>query len=75
MINLLGAEGHTGPTHYNGWTDVLAIPEVHPHLYGKAETRPFRKMGHLTALGDTVKQARERAAKAKELLRIKAVKA
>ncbi|WP_116107370.1 5-(carboxyamino)imidazole ribonucleotide synthase [Lewinella sp. IMCC34191] len=70
MINLLGAEGHTGPTHYDGWQEVLAIPEVHPHLYGKAETRPFRKMGHLTALGDTVKMARDRAKRAKELLQI-----
>ena len=70
MINLLGAEGHTGPTHYDGWRDVMAIPEVHPHLYGKADTRPFRKMGHLTALGDTVKQARERAARARAMLRI-----
>ncbi len=70
MINLLGTEGETGPTHYQGWMDVLAIPEVHPHLYGKAETRPFRKMGHLTALGDTVAIARERAGRAKELLRI-----
>ncbi|MBB4080834.1 5-(carboxyamino)imidazole ribonucleotide synthase [Lewinella aquimaris] len=70
MINLLGEAGHTGPTHYAGWMDVLAIPEVYPHLYGKAETRPFRKMGHLTALGDTVAMARERAAKAKELLHI-----
>ncbi len=70
MINLLGAEGETGPTHYAGWQDVLAIPEVHPHLYGKTETRPFRKMGHLTALGDTVAVARERAGRAKELLRV-----
>ena len=70
MINLLGAEDHSGPTTYDGWTDVLAIPEVHPHLYGKADTRPFRKMGHLTALGDTVAIARERAKKAKDLLQI-----
>ncbi|PPK87232.1 5-(carboxyamino)imidazole ribonucleotide synthase [Neolewinella xylanilytica] len=70
MINLLGAEGHTGPTYYDGWTDVLAIPEVHPHLYGKADTRPFRKMGHLTALGDTVAMARERAARAQSMLKI-----
>ena len=72
MINLLGAEGHTGPTVYEGWMDVLAVPEVHPHLYGKAETRPFRKMGHLTALGDTVAVARDRAARARALLRITA---
>ncbi|MCP9237352.1 5-(carboxyamino)imidazole ribonucleotide synthase [Lewinella sp. JB7] len=72
MINLLGEAGHTGPTHYAGWTDVLAIPEVYPHLYGKAETRPFRKMGHLTALGDTVAEARERASRAQDLLTIEA---
>lgn len=70
MINLLGAEGHTGPAHYDGWDTLLAVPEVYPHLYGKAETRPFRKMGHVTALGDTVAEARERAAKAKAAVRI-----
>jgi 5-(carboxyamino)imidazole ribonucleotide synthase len=70
MINLLGAEGHTGPAVYDGWADLLAIPEVYPHLYGKAETRPFRKMGHVTALGDTVAMARARATKAKEAVRI-----
>jgi 5-(carboxyamino)imidazole ribonucleotide synthase len=70
MINLLGAEGHTGPAHYDGWADLLAIPEVYPHLYGKAETRPFRKMGHVTALGDTVAQARERAVLARGAVRI-----
>lgn len=70
MINLLGAEGHSGSAHYDGWADLLAIPEVYPHLYGKAETRPFRKMGHVTALGDTVAQARERATRAKDTVRI-----
>ena len=70
MVNLLGAEGHTGPTIYEGLDEALAIPEVHPHLYGKATTRPFRKMGHITALGDTVKQARDRAARAREVLKV-----
>jgi 5-(carboxyamino)imidazole ribonucleotide synthase len=70
MINLLGAEGHTGPAVYDGWADLLSIPEVYPHLYGKAETRPFRKMGHVTALGDTVAMARERAKQAKDAVRI-----
>lgn len=70
MINLLGAEGHTGPAHYDGWEKLLAIPEVYPHLYGKAETRPFRKMGHVTALGDTVEQARTRARRAREAVRV-----
>ncbi len=70
MINLLGAEGHTGPAVYDGWEDLLAIPEVYPHLYGKAETRPFRKMGHITALGDTVAEARARAARAREVCQV-----
>ncbi|CAH1001260.1 N5-carboxyaminoimidazole ribonucleotide synthase [Neolewinella maritima] len=70
MVNLLGAEGSHGPTRYDGLEDILAIPEVHPHLYGKSETRPFRKMGHVTALGDTVKIARERAARARDALRV-----
>ena len=70
MVNLLGAPGHTGPARYAGWRELLDIPEVYPHLYGKAETRPFRKMGHLTALGDTVALARERARRARELVSI-----
>ncbi len=70
MVNLLGAEVHTGPAVYDGWANLLAIPEVYPHLYGKAETRPFRKMGHITALGDTVQMARERASLAKETVQV-----
>ncbi|OAV43285.1 5-(carboxyamino)imidazole ribonucleotide synthase [Lewinella sp. 4G2] len=70
MINLLGAEGHTGPAVYDGWEKLLAIPEVYPHLYGKEETRPFRKMGHITALGDTVAQAKERAVRARAACRV-----
>ncbi len=72
MVNLLGAPGHSGPAVYEGWTDLLAIPAVYPHLYGKEDTRPFRKMGHLTALGDTLAEARERAARAREVVRITA---
>ena len=70
MINLLGAEGHTGPAVYDGWEKLLAIPEVYPHLYGKAETRPFRKMGHISALGDTVAMAKERATAARRAVRV-----
>lgn len=70
MINLLGAEGYHGPAVYEGWETLLAIPEVYPHLYGKEETRPFRKMGHITALGDTVAQARERAVAARGACRV-----
>jgi 5-(carboxyamino)imidazole ribonucleotide synthase len=70
MVNLLGAPDHSGPTRYVGLENALAIPEAHPHLYGKAETRPFRKMGHITALGDTVAQAKERAARARDAMSV-----
>jgi 5-(carboxyamino)imidazole ribonucleotide synthase len=50
MVNILGAEGHSGPAIYEGMEKVLAVPGVHPFLYGKAMTKPFRKMGHVSIL-------------------------
>jgi 5-(carboxyamino)imidazole ribonucleotide synthase len=62
MLNLLGEPGHAGPVRYQGLRDVLDTPGAFLHLYGKRETRPFRKMGHLTvcrdALADAVSVAR-----------------
>src|SRR5690606_14136329 len=46
MVNLLGAPGESGPVAFEGLTDALAVPGALIHIYGKAETRPFRKMGH-----------------------------
>ena len=57
MVNLLGAEGATGPVHYEGVDEVLATPGAHLHLYGKRDTRPFRKMGHLTVCHDNLDTA------------------
>jgi 5-(carboxyamino)imidazole ribonucleotide synthase len=70
MANVVGAEGHQGPVHYEGALDVLAQPGVHLHLYGKRETRPFRKMGHLTAVAETADEARKRAAAGRDALRV-----
>lgn len=50
MVNLLGEEGHSGPARYQGFAEVLAMPGVHVHLYGKHFTKPFRKMGHVTIM-------------------------
>lgn len=58
MVNLVGAEGHTGPVHYEHIEHILAIPGVTPHIYGKKETRPFRKMGHVTIIHEDMTQAR-----------------
>lgn len=52
-VNLLGGPEGSGSPRVLGLDKALALPGVHVHLYGKAETRPFRKMGHLTALAES----------------------
>ncbi|PCE64638.1 5-(carboxyamino)imidazole ribonucleotide synthase [Sediminicola luteus] len=66
MVNLVGAEGHTGPVHYQNMAEILAIPGVTPHIYGKKETRPFRKMGHVTIVDNEIERAREKAQQVKQ---------
>lgn len=70
MINLLGEPGYTGPARYAGLADILAIPGVYPHIYGKTTTKPARKMGHITVLGETVAAAREKADRVRRLVRV-----
>ncbi len=55
MINLIGAGD--GPALPTGYRDALAIPGAHLHVYGKSRSSKGRKMGHVTALGDTTEQA------------------
>lgn len=71
MVNVLGAEGHQGPAHYEGLTDILQIAGVHPYLYGKATTKPFRKMGHVTILSDTMESLREKVQFVQKNLHVK----
>lgn len=68
MINILGER--TGPAFPTGVEDAEKIPGVSVHIYGKLETRPERKMGHLTAVGDTVEVARANAEHARSLISI-----
>jgi 5-(carboxyamino)imidazole ribonucleotide synthase len=70
MVNLIGEPGGAGKAEYRGLEEALAIPGVSIHLYGKREVRPFRKMGHLTALGDTVAEAISRAEAARSHISI-----
>lgn len=65
MANLLGDLWSGGDPD---WEAACRFPDVKLHLYGKAEARPGRKMGHLTALAGTVEEARERVMKAREAL-------
>lgn len=71
MINLLGEPGYSGPVKYEGLTESLKVDGVKVHLYGKKETRPFRKMGHVTVVAPTVDEARQRAEIVKNLLKVK----
>jgi len=57
MVNLLGAAGHEGPVLYQGLEAVLSVPAAYVHLYGKSNTKPYRKMGHVTVLAKTVEEA------------------
>ncbi|MFN5621372.1 MAG: 5-(carboxyamino)imidazole ribonucleotide synthase [Flavobacteriales bacterium] len=70
MVNLLGAEGFSGPAHYEGLEEVLSWSGVHVHLYGKSNTKPFRKMGHVTVTGTSLSEAQEKARRVLNLVRV-----
>lgn len=69
MMNLLGAEDFSGPYRLQGLEEISAMEGVYVHLYGKTESKPMRKMGHITVLGDTLEEARAKAEKVHGLAR------
>jgi len=70
MVNLVGAEGYAGDVIYEHIEDVLSLQGVTPHIYGKRQTRPFRKMGHITITHPDIEQARSLAQKVKETIKV-----
>jgi 5-(carboxyamino)imidazole ribonucleotide synthase len=50
MVNIIGADGYSGDVKYEGLEEVLKIENAFIHLYGKKQTKPGRKMGHVTIL-------------------------
>lgn len=70
MLNLLGEPGTQGKTQLNGLAEALSIPGVSVHLYGKHETRPFRKMGHATILDHDIERAIETAESLRKFLTV-----
>lgn len=70
MVNLVGEEGFSGDVVYEKIEDILKIEGVTPHIYGKKETRPFRKMGHVTIVNKDIDKAREIAQKVKETIKV-----
>ncbi len=70
MVNLVGAEGFSGYVIYENLNDILKIDGVTPHIYGKKETSPFRKMGHVTIVNKDIDKAREIAQQVKETIKV-----
>ncbi|MEM9077905.1 MAG: ATP-grasp domain-containing protein, partial [Bacteroidota bacterium] len=70
MVNLVGEEGHTGYVLYQNMNEVLKMDGVTPHIYGKKQTRPFRKMGHVTIVDEDMSKARAMAQEVKEMIKV-----
>ncbi len=70
MVNLVGAEGYTGDVYYEKIEDIMALKGVTPHIYGKRETRPFIKMGHVTIVNSDLSEARNIAEQVKNAIRV-----
>ncbi|MBT8270626.1 MAG: 5-(carboxyamino)imidazole ribonucleotide synthase [Flavobacteriaceae bacterium] len=71
MVNLVGEPGHTGDAIYQNIDAILDLEGVTPHIYGKKETRPFRKMGHVTIINTDVSAARVIAEQVKKTIKVK----
>ncbi|GAA0874457.1 5-(carboxyamino)imidazole ribonucleotide synthase [Wandonia haliotis] len=72
MVNLLGEPGYEGNVKYEGLEDAMKIPGVKAHIYGKAQTKPYRKMGHVTATAPLLQEAVDKARKVQEIVKVKA---
>jgi 5-(carboxyamino)imidazole ribonucleotide synthase len=70
MVNLVGSEGFSGNVVYENMEEILKMDGVTPHIYGKKETRPFRKMGHVTIVNNNLEEARKVAEKVKNTIRV-----
>ena len=70
MVNLVGAEGYAGDVEYENIEKIMQMRGVTPHIYGKQQTRPFRKMGHVTIINEDINEARKIAEKVKNTIKV-----
>lgn len=70
MINLLGEKGYSGDVIYEGLEECLEIEGAKFHIYGKAQTKPFRKMGHVTIIDSSAENALKKATFIQEKLKV-----
>jgi 5-(carboxyamino)imidazole ribonucleotide synthase len=71
MLNLLGADNSYGEAVYEGLPTILQLEGVSVHLYGKKITKPGRKMGHVTIVGDSQRELLSKAAIVKNALKVR----
>ena len=70
MVNIVGQANHIGDAKYEGIDEVLGMAGTHVHLYGKKQTRPFRKMGHVTIVDKSPEVLKAKAEKIKKILKV-----
>ena len=70
MVNLVGEDGFLGDVVYENIEKILGWDGVTPHIYGKKQTRPFRKMGHVTIVNEDISKARKIAEDVKNTIRV-----
>ena len=70
MLNLVGEEGYAGKVKYEGIEEVLKLPKTYVHLYGKTETKPGRKMGHINVVADSRAELMEKLISIKKMVRV-----
>lgn len=71
ILNIVGEEGFSGPAYYEGLEEVLKMENAFVHLYGKAQTKPGRKMGHVTVIGKDRRELTYKANRIKHILKVK----
>ncbi|MFT3908449.1 MAG: 5-(carboxyamino)imidazole ribonucleotide synthase [Ferruginibacter sp.] len=70
IVNLVGENDFTGPAYYKGLEEILKMDNVFVHIYGKAETKPGRKMGHVTILSNEKQELLHKANQIKHMLKV-----
>ncbi|MGZ5287701.1 MAG: ATP-grasp domain-containing protein, partial [Flavisolibacter sp.] len=70
MVNIIGAEDFSGTPIYQGLEEVLQIDNAFVHIYGKAQTKPGRKMGHITIISQEKQDLLHKANKIRQTLTV-----
>ena len=71
MVNLVGEKGYSGPVIYQGIEKAMEQSNVSVHIYGKSNTKPNRKMGHVTITDENLKNGLKKAKSIKNLIKVK----